>query len=55
MITEIFPPVIWWEHNGDEVCWNGKYYVSLMFNGYFDTLEELDIFWKEYEEACKKD
>lgn len=48
MITLILPPVIWYEYKGDEVCWDGKQYISLLFEGGFDSLEELDEFWEKF-------
>jgi hypothetical protein len=46
MITLILPPVIWYEYKGDEICWNGKKYISLCCEGEFSTLEEMDDFWE---------
>lgn len=48
MITDIFPPVIWYEYKGEEICWNGKQYLSVSCCGSFDTLEDLDKFWEGY-------
>lgn len=48
MITEIGNSVIWYEHDGDEIAWNGKQYLSMGCQGAFDTLEDLDKFWEEY-------
>ncbi len=48
MITLISEPVIWFEYKGDEVCWNGKKYMSLCCMGLFDSLEDMDRFWKDY-------
>lgn len=53
MITCILAPVIWYDYKGDEVCWNGKEYVSLLSEGGFDSLEELDEFWEDYFEEQK--
>lgn len=51
MITLILNEMIWFEHKGDEVAWNGKKYLSLGFEGCFDTLEQLDKFWEDYFKA----
>jgi hypothetical protein len=48
MITQICNNVIWYDYKGDEICWNGKEYVSLLSCGAFKTLEDMDTFWKEY-------
>ena len=48
MITKITPPVIWYEYKGDEICWTGEKYLSLMCLGSFNSLEELDEFWEEF-------
>lgn len=49
MITLILEPVIWYIYNeSDEICWDGKQYTSLLSGGSFDTLEELDNFWKDF-------
>lgn len=46
MITLILPPVIWYEYKGDEICWNGTKYYSMLSHGYFDTLKDMDAFWE---------
>ena len=48
MITMILNGVIWYTYKGDEICWNGKKYISLICEGEFDSLEEMDQFWNEY-------
>jgi hypothetical protein len=48
MITTILNGLIWYTHNGDEVAWNGKKYISLLFEGEFDSLEEIDEFCEDY-------
>lgn len=48
MITQIIPPVIWYNYKGDEICWNGKQYISLLCEGEFNSLEEMDEFWISY-------
>jgi hypothetical protein len=54
MITSILNNMIWFEYKGDEVAWNGEKYLSLGFEGYFDTLEQLDKFWEDYFKALGK-
>lgn len=49
MITLIQEPVIWFSYNGDEVCWNGTDYISLLSGGAFSSLDDVDEFWKDYE------
>ena len=53
MITYIGKNVIWSEYKGDEIAWNGKQYVSLLSEGYFDTLEDVDKFWEDYFQAMR--
>ena len=48
-ITQIIKPVIWYEYKGDEICWNGKKFVSLLCEGEFDSLNDMDVFWEEYD------
>lgn len=48
MITCILNNIIWYEYKGDEVGWNGKKYISLLCEGEFSSLEELDLFWEGY-------
>lgn len=48
MITFIGENVVWYDYKGDEIAWNGNQYVSLLTEGYFDTLESMDKFWEEY-------
>jgi hypothetical protein len=48
MITQISRGVIWYTYKGDEICWNGKKYISLLCEGEFSSLEELDKFWEDY-------
>ena len=50
---------IWFWYKGDEVYYlfkkKGDYrYVSLLCEGYFESLKEMDEFWDEYVEACRK-
>ena len=51
---------IWWYHKGDEVLWiypwrrRGYKYVSLMCEGCFQSIDELDKFWDEYFKEMKK-
>ncbi len=54
MVTQIIPPVVWYSYNDDEICWNGEHYISLVCGGFFKTIEDMDKFWKEYEEAQYK-
>lgn len=55
MITLIINNVIWYLYKGDEICWNGKKYISLLCEGEFDTLLDMDKFWDSYFEAIKGD
>lgn len=50
MITNIDTKngLIWYEYKSDEIAWDGKKYLSLLCDGAFDTLEEVDEFWEEY-------
>jgi hypothetical protein len=48
MITLILEPVIWFDYKGDEICWNGNKFISLLCEGEFDSLEEMDKFWEDY-------
>lgn len=48
MITQILEPVIWFDYKGDEICWNGNKFISLLCEGEFDSLEEMDKFWEDY-------
>jgi len=41
--------LIWYEYKGDEIAWNGKQYLSIGADGAFDTLEQMDKFWDDYE------
>lgn len=45
--------MIWYSYNGDEICWNGAQYISLLCEGGFNTLEEMDRFWEDYGKAMK--
>ena len=49
MITGISDKMIWYEYKGDEICWNGSVYYSLLSGGSFMTLQEMDEFWKQFE------
>lgn len=51
MITMILNNLIWFTYKGDEVAWTGKKYISLLCEGEFDSLDELDQFWKDYGDA----
>jgi hypothetical protein len=53
MITMIKPPVIWYQYKGDEICWDGTMYHSIMV-GSFKTLEEMDKFWDAFSKAYQK-
>ena len=54
MITKIIEPVIWYEYKGDEICWDGEKYLSLLCCArLFDTLEDMDNFWREYFDAVQ--
>lgn len=55
MITQIHAPVIWFDFMGDEVCWNGSKYLSLLSGGSFASLEEVESFWKDYYNALSED
>lgn len=46
----IFSDMIWYEYKGDEIAWTGSVYYSLLTGGSFMTLEEMDEFWKQFEE-----
>jgi hypothetical protein len=48
MITSIANDVIWYTYKGDEVCWNGKQYISLLSEGGFNSLDEIDKFWEDF-------
>lgn len=48
MITQICDSVIWYTYKGDEIAWDGKQYISLLSEGCFDTLEDLDKFWEDF-------
>lgn len=52
MITLIHNDLIWYTYKGDEIAWNGKQYLSLGAEDAFDTLEEIDKFWDEYEKIA---
>lgn len=54
MIIDINNEVIWFSYKGDEICWNGKKYVSLLCEGEFDSLEEMDGFWVDYFNALRE-
>ena len=54
MITFIGSNVIWYSYKGDEICWNGKQYISLLSEGCFDTLGDLDEFWSSYFKAMSE-
>jgi len=53
---------IWFDHKGDEILWkypwydakNKKRFYSLGFESNFYSIEDIDNFWNEYFEACKK-
>ena len=49
MITGISDKMIWYEYKGDEICWTGSVYYSLLSGGSFMTLQEMDEFWKQFE------
>ena len=49
MITQIFDDLIWYDYKGDEIAWTGSVYYSLLTNGSFMTLQEMDEFWKDFE------
>ena len=54
---------IWFPYKGDEVLYlwpwkrnkNNKKFVSLLCCGEFDSLKEIDRFWKEYYEVMMED
>ena len=48
VITSIGSNVIWFAYKGDEICWNGNKYISLLSEGEFDTLDEMDLFWRGF-------
>jgi hypothetical protein len=52
MITQILNGVIWYSYKGDEIAWNGYRYISLLCEGEFDTLNDLDLFWEDYAKAA---
>ena len=54
MITNIGKNVIWSEYKGDEIAWNGEKYISLLSEGSFDTLEDIDKFWEDYFQALNQ-
>lgn len=54
MITEIVNNLIWFMYNGDEICWDGSGYLSILSGGKFSSLEELDGFWEDYFNAVKE-
>ena len=54
MITQICNGNIWYEYKGDEICWNGKKYISLLCEGEFDSLEEMDQFWEDYANSMRR-
>jgi len=49
MITQIFDGLIWYDYKGDEIAWTGSVYYSLLTNGSFMTIQEMDEFWKQFE------
>ena len=51
MITRIDNGLIWYDYKGDEIAWTGSVYYSLLACGSFMTLQEMDDFWKSYEET----
>jgi hypothetical protein len=54
-ITEIIGGCIWYVYKGDEITWTGTEYLSLLCEGYFKTLEEMDVFWADYFKAIGDD
>ena len=50
-ISHIKPPLIWYSCKGDEIAWDGEHYLSLLSEGYFSSLEEMDKFWDDYFDA----
>lgn len=54
MITYIGCGVIWFEYKGDEICWDGKKYISLLSERTFSSLEEMDEFWEDYAKANQR-
>jgi len=51
----------WWDRNPPQKVGNTTYlmpqqgkYVSLLCEGCFNSLKEMDEFWKEYEECIKR-
>ena len=52
-ITHIKQPLIWYAYKGDEITWDGKRYLSLLSEGYFSSLEEMDEFWDDYFNALR--
>ena len=53
-ITKILAPVIWYEYKGDEICWDGENYISLLSGGAFKSLEEIDDFWESFTKAVSQ-
>ncbi len=52
---------LWFPYKGDEVLWcwpwrreSGYRYISLMCEGGFNSLKDIDQFWIDYEKACSK-
>ncbi len=54
MITQIFDGLIWYDYKGDEIASTGSVYYSLLTNGSFMTLQEMDDFWKQFEKDYNK-
>lgn len=51
MITDICNNLIWYKYKDDEIAWDGEHYISILAEGAFSSLEELDAFWDSYNEA----
>lgn len=52
MITKIGNGLIWYTYKGDEIAWNGEVYLSLLSEGSFSSIREMDEFWESYRKVA---